>query len=224
MVDAVLLDFYGTVVHEDDVLIDQICDRILRSARRPCEPSQIGGYWWTTFSEGFLRSHGESFRTQRDIETESLARTIRHFDSTCDVDELASLLFEHWQRPPLFDAAARFLSSLDLPVVVISNIDRADIDAAIAHHDLTFERVITSEDVRSYKPRPELFLAGLQALGCRPDHVLHVGDSMTSDVAGAQDLGIPVAWVNRKGRSSPALNKPTDEVTDLDELVALVKN
>ena len=62
----------------------------------------------------------------------------------------------------------RFCRTVELPVVVVSNIDRQDIQAAIDLHGLAFETVITSEDVRSYKPRPELFVAGLQAARCEP--------------------------------------------------------
>ncbi|MCP3991519.1 MAG: HAD family hydrolase [bacterium] len=111
---------------------------------------------------------------------------------------------------------------MDLAVVVVSNIDRQDIEAAIALHGLSFADLITSDDVRSYKPRPELFNAGLRALGLRPDQVLHIGDSVTSDVAGATRLGIPVARVNRTGKARRDGIQPTYETMTLTELVPLI--
>ncbi len=222
MVDVVLLDFYGTVVHEDDVVIDQICKTISRSAEVHATPREIGSYWWATFSDGFKSSYGDGFQTQRRIELASLARTIENFEADCSAEELSGPLFDYWERPPIFDDAIPFLDGIGVPVIVVSNIDRFDIDTAIAHHGLSFDHVITSEDVRSYKPRPELFLAGLEAAGCPPDRALHVGDSLTSDVAGALRLGLPVAWVNRKGKPPPSLDAPNYEVANLMEVRPLI--
>lgn len=216
---GILLDFYGTVVHEDDVLIAEICAEISSAMAEPIEPRAVGSLWWQIFSRSFVASHGDGFRTQRDIEQASLEEVCRILNAACDVDAMCQRLFDFWQHPPLFDDAARFLSDVTVPVVVVSNIDRADIDAAIEAHRLVFDDVIASEDVRSYKPRPESYLAGLASLGMDPHEVLHIGDSTTSDVAGAAALGIPVAWVNRKGRASPTDPRPDHEVADLSELL-----
>ncbi len=222
MVDAVLLDFYGTVVHEDDVVIHQICSTISESATVQATPREIGSYLWAVFSDAFKRSYGDDFQTQRHLELASLVQTVENFGADCDAEELSHPLFAYWERPPIFDDAIHFLDSVDIPVVVVSNIDRCDIETAIDHHGLAFEHVITSEDVRSYKPRPELFVAGLAAASCPADRALHVGDSLTSDVAGAHELGIPVAWVNRAGRPSPETAGPTYEVPSLADLSASV--
>lgn len=221
MVDAVLLDFYGTVVHEDDVVIDQICSTISEAATVPVAPGEIGSYWWEVFSDAFKHSYGDDFETQRNLELAALAQTVEHFGAKCDAEELSQPLFAYWERPPIFDDAIQFLDSVEIPVVVVSNIDRPDIETAIDHHGLAFEHVITSEDVRSYKPRPELFVAGLETVDCPAHRALHVGDSLTSDVAGARELGIPVAWVNRAGRPSPSTAAPTYELRSLVDLARL---
>lgn len=95
--------------------------------------------------------------------------------------------------------------------------------AALNHHDLTFDFVITSEDVRSYKPRPELFIAGLDAIGTHPDGVLHVGDSLTNDVAGGQRLGIATGWTNRSHRPAQPETQPTYEFHDLRDIMQLTQ-
>ena len=222
MIEAVLLDFYGTLVHEDDVVVDRICTAIGRSADSAPPPQEVRRYWSTVFAAAIEDSHGPRFRTQRDLETESLARTIQHFGAEERAEELSEALFAHWERPPIFADGLTFLAGIDLPVIVVSNIDRRDIARAIDHHRLDVDAVLTSEDVRAYKPRPELFVAGLQAAGVAPDRALHVGDSLTGDVAGAIELGIPVAWVNRKDRPSPTTTRPTVEVSDLGELMEAV--
>ena len=110
-----------------------------------------------------------------------------------------------------------------MPVCVVSNIDRSDLEAALEYHGLVFDHVVTSEDVRSYKPRPEVFLEAMGLLGVAAHDLLHVGDSLSSDIAGANALGVPVAWVNRSGRDLPADMTLWAQVENLIELADLLQ-
>lgn len=65
----------------------------------------------------------------------------------------------------------------------MSNIDRADLEAVLACHGLSFAAVVTSEDVGAYKPSPQVFRRSLAMLGMRAGEVLHAGDSLSADVA-----------------------------------------
>jgi 2-haloacid dehalogenase len=98
-------------------------------------------------------------------------RVLDALGSSEDPDQLTLAQFAYWRRPPLFGDAREFLSRLKIPVCVVSNIDRADIEAAIGYHGLAFDHVLTSQDVRSYKPRPEIFERALGLLGVRRDAV-----------------------------------------------------
>lgn len=222
MFEAVLVDFYGTLVHEDDAIIARVCETICQSSAREVSASDVGTFWWQAFSDDVAASHGEAFQTQRLLEHRSLVRTCEYFDASCDPDPLSELLFDYWRSPPIFQDTVDFLAAVDLPVVVVSNIDRDDISKAIAGHGLRFAGVITSEDVRSYKPRPEPFLAGLDLLGTNPADTLHVGDSVTGDVVGASAVDIPVAWINRKLRKAPDC-RPDFEVADLAGVLPILR-
>lgn len=214
---GILLDFYGTVVHEDGAVVASVCDEVHASAASPesVPASEIGSYWWRTFTAMCAASVGPTFRTQRDLEHASLQRTIEHFGSTADAAQLSQQMFAYWQQPPLFKDARAFLAQIDMPVCVVSNIDRQDIEAAIAHHGLPVELIVTSEDVRSYKPRSECFRAGLEALALPASEVVHVGDSLSSDVAGANALQIPAVWVNRAGNPRQDSHALLAEISDL---------
>ncbi len=59
------------------------------------------------------------------------------------------------------------------------------------------------------------FQLALDRLGLTYDQVLHVGDSLTCDVAGANLLDISVAWLNRGGRKRPPQTPVTYEASDL---------
>lgn len=223
MFEALLIDFYGTVVHEDDDVVAEICQIISMSMPVPTDPRTIGRYWWNSFVGMFMDSQGPSFRRQRELEHESLVRTIEYFSATSDPDLLSEMMFEHWSTAALFDDALPFLDEIKVPIVVLSNIDRVDIESVIDHHGMRFTGVVTSEDVRAYKPHPSMFHAGLRAAGVAdPSRVLHVGDSIVSDVQGANRCGLAVAWINRTGKVLEGSAEPDHVVTDLRELLPLV--
>ena len=92
-----------------------------------------------------------------------------------------------------------------------------------------FDTVVISEAAGFRKPHPEIFRATLAGLGVEEHEVLHVGDSLKADVAGAADLGIPTVWITRRikepekalsGYSGP---RPDFQIEDLSELDGLLR-
>ena len=151
----------------------------------------------------FTNSFGETFETQRVLEEKSLVHTLERFGSDADAKELSNMMFAHWIKPPIFEDSKEFFEKSPLPIYIVSNIDTLDILQAIAYHDLHPAGVFTSEDAKSYKPRTELFELALKSAGLSPDEVLHIGDSVSSDVQGASNAGIRALWLNRFGKSIP---------------------
>lgn len=71
------------------------------------------------------------------------------------------------------------------------------------------------------KPNPGIFLWALEQAKVPPDTVLHVGDHLDADVAGARGVGIDGVLLDRRGRYQP----PPDDVPViriLDELLPMV--
>ena len=111
----------------------------------------------------------------------SLIKTLAHFESTEDANELSQLLFDHWQAPPIFDDAKAFVAKCPMPICIVSNIDTADISEALHLHDIRSNFLITSEKARSYKPRKEIFELALRMMGVLPHEALHIGDSISCE-------------------------------------------
>lgn len=199
---AFFVDFYGTLVHEDGEVIREIT-KILCETGRVEDPSEVDTFWWEDFRDMFMNSYGETFETQRALEERSLAHTIERFEAHADSKELSEKMFAHWVQPPIFEDTKEFFEKCPLPIYVVSNIDTADIREALAYHGLRPTGVFTSEDARSYKPRKELFELALRETGLRPDEVIHIGDSVSSDVRGAAGVGIRALWLNRFGKTVP---------------------
>jgi 2-haloacid dehalogenase/putative hydrolase of the HAD superfamily len=217
------LDFYGTVVEEDDTSINNICVEVAKASHLGIEASDIASLWNYLFFEMCDQSLGASFRLQKELALISLQQVLHHFETDLDSEALCRPQFEYWARPDIFPESKEVLASCQLPICLVSNIDNAELQSALEHHGLTFQQVVTSEGCRAYKPCREIFKRALSVLDLSPAEVLHVGDSLSSDVEGAQSLGIPVLWINRKQREISHTDKVPDYVsTDLTGLLDLI--
>lgn len=202
MIKALFFDFYGTIVYEDGVVIDEITT-IISNTGNGADKSAIGSYWWKIFQELYMNSFGNNFKLQKELEIESLEMTLKKFESDASADELSKKMFEHWRKPPIFEDAASFLESCDIPYYIVSNIDTDDVTAAIHYHGLAPVQIFTSEAARSYKPRTELFEMALKETNLNPKEIVHIGDSLSSDMKGAANLGINTIWMNRNNKEIP---------------------
>jgi putative hydrolase of the HAD superfamily len=70
--------------------------------------------------------------------------------------------------------------------------------------DDAFDGVITSAEAGYSKPDPRIFAAALALAGSAPDEVLHIGDSLEEDVAGARAAGIEAVLLARGERGEAA--------------------
>ena len=62
-----------------------------------------------------------------------------------------------------------------------------------------------------------------EELGVSPGEVLFVGDTFDADVTGPQSVGMPCAWLNRKGAPVPEGCKPPDlEIEDLKDTLSIL--
>ena len=202
MPQAFFLDFYGTVAYEDDEIIRELSQRV-QQAGNGAPVEEIRRFWYETFHACCRRAHGAAFQTQRSIELQTLEATLRRFAAPLDAGALYQILFAQWVRPQLFADTRPFFDACPAPIYIVSNIDQADIQQAIAFHKLKPAGVFTSEHARAYQPWPELFMLALRATGLRPEHILHVGDSRLNDVAGARAAGLDAVWINRAGLAAP---------------------
>ncbi len=85
-----------------------------------------------------------------------------------------------------------------------------------------FRSVVISEELGVSKPDPRFFRKALADLRVSPHDALCVGDSLSSDVAGARRAGVDSCWFNPTGRPLPeGEERPDHVVRDLRELLPL---
>jgi 2-haloacid dehalogenase len=86
----------------------------------------------------------------------------------------------------------------DIPLVILSNAMNSQIMSNVEKLGAPFHRVITAEEVGSYKPQMNGFERMFEILNCGPQDVTHVSSSFRYDLMTAHDLNITSKiWVNR---------------------------
>jgi len=85
-----------------------------------------------------------------------------------------------------------------------------------------FAFVVFSQDVQVEKPDPRIFEITAQRAGCELVQMLHVGDSLENDVAGAQNVGAPAVWLNREGVPNDTETRPDYEIGSLTEIPTIL--
>lgn len=222
MFHAFFIDYYGTLVCEDNEKIDLITQKIFETGCAQTK-TEIGEFWWKQFKGMCDKASGENFRRQRELEYLALKNTIEKYNSTEDAEVLCEMLFEYWRNPLIFPETKEFFRRYPVPIYVVSNIDTDDIEAAFKNLDLHPDGVFTSEDAKSYKPNKEIFELALEKTGLSADEVLHIGDSLSCDIEGAKNAGIDVVWLNRGKKECPAGVKEAQNLIEVLERYLLVE-
>jgi 2-haloacid dehalogenase len=110
---------------------------------------------------------------------------------------------------------------------ILSNTDRALLDASLESIGVAFDHSIVAEEVGSYKPAHGHWKRFYADTGAEQSRHVHVAQSLVHDIAVANELGLASVWINRLGEQAHADARPTRELRGLtglggtlDELVA----
>ena len=87
------------------------------------------------------------------------------------------------------------------------------------------EKAFISEALGANKPSKTYFdLCFAQIPGFDPSKAIMVGDSLTSDIQGGINAGIPTCWFNPTGKANTSGIVPHYEINALSQLEALLEN
>jgi 2-haloacid dehalogenase len=222
-----LLDADGTLFDYDRAEMDAL-RLTFEAAGHPFHPSYAEAYRrinaaiWREFELGQITQ--ERLRTRRFallFDEAGLDLDLEHFSSAylCNL-----ALGTH-----LVDGAEEVLAALRgrVGLALITNgleevqrprLERSTIGGC-------FDAVVISEEVGAAKPDPAIFDVALARMGHPPrEQVLMVGDSLTSDIAGANRSGIDACWFNPAGLPLPQAPgvQVRYEIRELGELLELV--
>lgn len=90
--------------------------------------------------------------------------------------------------------------------------------------DKIFDHIFISDEIGIDKPNVAFFDAVWQKIGkYAPDEVLIVGDSLTSDIRGGNNVGIQTCWYNPKGLPRPDGLRIDYDIRNLAQVLEICK-
>lgn len=205
-------DCYGTLIDWESGILG--CLRPLLTSKG-CSPSD--DEILNLYSEFEPKEQSAPYRSYRGV----LCSVIHDFAgrfgfevSPAEAEGLADSI-RNWQPfPDTVPALQRLHSRYKL--AVLSNIDDDLFAYTAPKLGVSFDLLVTAQQVRSYKPAMHNFEMLLTRLQIEPRRLLHVAESLFHDVAPANSLGISTVWVNRRQGKPGAATKIADAKPGLE--------
>ena len=211
---AIFLDYTGTMVREDD----PYTTKLLKTVVMNCDvkdPNVVFSSVWKMIKEIEYSYYKDTFILKDEMVDMILNRCVTEFGLHYDLDELHSIWRDSWIHAPLFDDVKPFFERCSLPIYVVTNDDIQYVEQSMKEKELKPAGIISAEMVKACKPHREILDEGLKMLGLQPDEVVLIGDSETSDVACAREVGIKPILLDRFHKSN---RRDIKVVHSLDEL------
>jgi 2-haloacid dehalogenase len=163
------------------------------------------------------------WRPYREVLRESLDETFCRHCVVLSADE-ADLLADRVGTWLPFDDTREALCRLKerYRLAILSNIDDDLLAQSLARMEVSFDALITAEELKSYKPRLAHFEEAIRRFDAPADRFLHCAFGFKYDQAPARAVGMSTVWVKRPGWIRDAPIDPTYEVASLAELVELL--
>lgn len=210
--DALTFDCYGTLIDWETGITKALRDVLGRRGARARDDELL---------ESFARYEAEAESGEYLRYREVLARSLRGvcsgygFEPTDE--ELGGFSGSVGDWPVFPDspgALARLARRFRLGV--ITNCDDDLFAPSNERLGVTFDWVVTAQQVGAYKPSPRNFEVAFERIGLPRERILHVAQSLFHDHLPARRLGLSTVWVDRRhGRSGSGATPPASATPDL---------
>ncbi|MDA1258161.1 MAG: HAD family hydrolase [Chloroflexi bacterium] len=234
MPDAVMFDVYDTLFLNDTEAWQRAFQQIAEEQGLDITGPDLWGRWkrievefrtWRTNMDD--PDSSPPFKTYEAAWRECFEKVFEQDGIPGNAVNAARRSVTHMAHRNPFPETVRALSELSgrVPLGVFSNADDSFLRPMLDEHGLTskFEVIESSESAAVYKPHPGAFQYMFGAMHVEPNRTWYVGDQLYDDVRGASEVGATTIWINRTGaRPGPDDVRPSHEITDLMELVALL--
>ena len=222
--DLLTFDCYGTLVDWEAGIITAAGHVCANHGVSPAEAVIL-----SVFGEAEHVVQSDRYRTYREVLALTLERmggSLGFHPTDAECDAFASSVGS-WPPFPDTQAALQRLGAR-YRLGIVSNVDD-DLFAETAKRlGIDFDRVVTAQQVGSYKPAPAHFEEMVMRSGIPRDRTLHVAQSLFHDIAPASALGYATVHVNRpsrgggSGATPPSSARPDAEVPDMAGVAELL--
>ena len=223
---CILFDADNTLLNFDAAESKALADTLVNYG---IEPDAETVQTYRTINEELWRQLEKGQLRREKLMSERFTRFLKAIDAAGDGAEMNRYYLEQLSlhpdlaSPEVLDVL-RELSEVATLAVVTNGFQKVQsrrlAESGVANF---LEDVFVSEKMDAEKPNRKIFDAALRALGVENrEHVLMVGDSLTSDVQGGISAGLDTCWFNPHHQENPGKILPTYEISSLEELYPLV--
>lgn len=198
MTKAVFIDYTGTMVQEDEPYTRELLGYFIAHSDLK-DPKEILKVVWGKVKEIESESFGDAFAGVDERTDRILEDCVKNCGLKGDLKHMHEVWSKIWVHAPLFDDVKSFFERTKLPIYVLSNDDLCYIQESMKLKGLSPAGIISADMARSCKPSNMIFEKALEIAGVAVDEVVHIGDSIVSDVEPAKKMGITPIYLSRKG-------------------------
>lgn len=198
---AVFLDYTGTMVREDEPYTMELLKYFITHSELK-DPKLAFGTVWSMIKQIERDCVGDAFIGKDEMADRILDHCVKHYGLSGDLDHMHEIWRNSWIHAPLFDDVKPFLDACPLPVFVVTNDDLCYIQQSFAEKGIRPAGIVAAESVRACKPHRAIFDKALQMAGIAAHEAVMIGDSVTSDMLPAKEIGIAPILLDRKGKQT----------------------
>ena len=211
--DVITFDCYGTLIDWESGISNAFANAAAADGRKLDRAQVLKAY-----AEIEPGVEAETYRRYRDVLTETASRVADRLGWPLSRERAGFLADSLPDWPPFPDTnlALERLVAAGYSLGILSNVDDDLLASTRRHFTVTFDVIVTAQQVGSYKPAHGHFTAARQRIGGK--RWLHAAQSYFHDVIPARALSIPVAWINRKHQSASDGGRDDREFHTLTEL------
>ena len=217
---AIFMDNDGTLMDFEAGMHNAICEVCARlnidDTEAPAVYGRINDQCWKDFEKGLL--------TQPQLKRKRFQEFLEYYGHSASPDEISkeyeNLLARQSILLPGAVEEVRKIAAC-LPVVILTNGISHVQHSRIGSSPLApyLSGLLISTEVGAPKPHPDMFMKALEMLGgLQPCEALMIGDSLTSDIQGAINSGIPACWYNPNHKPRPENMKIDFEIDCMEQM------
>jgi 2-haloacid dehalogenase len=210
--ETLAFDVYGTLVEStpDSKKLERFV---------PGQASRLAEVWRQKQLElTFRLTAMERYEDFDQVTSKALDFALASVGHSLDVDQRDMLVDEYNHLEPFTDTRPGLerLAAMGYAMVIFSNATPRMLERLVRATELDpfFQAIISVDEVRSYKPSPQVYRHVADRLR-RPASEVRLVSSNPFDVIGAQATGMKAAWVNRSGGLFDPLGSPPNISTCL---------
>ena len=193
----------------------------------PGKGAELSNAWRTRqFEYQWLYALGGHYADFREATENALVFAAKgmKLDMTADKRDQLMQAYTQLNAWPDVAPALKKLKAAGIRLIFLSNMTRKMLDTNIANSDLggLFEHVLSTDQIRAFKPDPKAYEMGVKTLGLKREEILFAAFAGW-DVAGAKWYGYPTFWVNRLGSPPEELGVAADAAgSGMEDLLRFV--